>query len=418
MTVGLSLAPHIPFSVTSDDAHHSVFKKLSSLNLSPQDSQTLSVAANQLLFSGRPTPKKFEGHGKTFKATTFRSQEGTEIYFHEMLPPEEKATRRKNEENAHLPPKTKQFFKSVHVTFKDNQVFVENAGLLKYQLKSDHKTESFNHELNILNIVKDIPEASHLQNSTTYQGRSDGKECKKGLIYLDYYESGDLESFLQNLSEPLTYQQRMSITHDLLKGLAQLETLHILHNDLKPTNILVGSDLKTVIADFEFALSREDYQNDAKSHSFLLAKGTPLFLSSDRLKYSYEGKKHPKPGLPSNAWGIGCVLYFLWENEYPKFFHEIDVFFKAFKEFCANENKETIDKVLSAQKAMYACFDRMQNECENHPPETNVSGLIQQLINPDAKGRLTGQKALDYFDSIANIPSSKNKRLLLRASND
>lgn len=413
MSPGLSLItrPHASLPTHQGNTYLSVCEKLGPLNLSPQDIKTLAQAAEKLLLTSGMPQKKFEGNGKTFKATLFHSQNGTEIYFHEALSPEAKAAIKNKEKESKTSPKTKQFFKSVHVTFKDGQVSVENSGLLKYKLNNSQKDDNFKHELNILNIVKGLPQASHLQNSTTYQGRSAGEQCKKGLIYLDYYENGDLDDFLQNLSRPLTDQELMSITYDLLQGLKGLESLAVLHNDLKPGNILVGKNFNAVIADFEYALSKEDYQDAEKSRYFLQKKGTPLFLSPERLKYGFDEKKHPKPGLPSNAWGIGCILYFLWENNYPQFFYEIETFFIALKEFINNENAETAQQLESAQDAMYTRFDEMQKECKKQDSNNTVDGLIQRLTNPDVIERLDGPKSLAHFNLIENPHSVKKARI-------
>lgn len=383
-----------------------IFQKLTHLNLSPAEAQSISSFASTIFHSDEPLPHrpiKFQEAGKAFKATVFKSDEALEIYFHPLKRVKEKqVVKEKSEKSAQ-----KCFYRSLHLTLKDNQISADISGLLKYNFVKPQSSENFEHELKMLESIKKVPHMSQLQNHLTYLGKSGKNACKKGLIYIDYAKRGDLQQFIDRTKD-LSSQDRHKIFRSLLQALLSLNHQIIIHNDLKPSNILLNSFSDCVVADFEYSLSKEDCLNEEKFTNFLKRKGTPFFLPPERVNFilgiSKKSRGLPeKPGIPTNAWGIGCTLYFLCYHQFPKICYSIanyssitDEIIKAGK----NLNKDAFrEKLTAAQNEI----KNNLNEMKHNLKKGNFSILeeiINKFLHPNPNKRLTAEKALELFEKV------------------
>ncbi|KAJ5968588.1 hypothetical protein N7501_004836 [Penicillium viridicatum] len=119
---------------------------------------------------------------------------------------------------------------------------------------------------------------------TKYEGffvRSFGwhEDAKYAYIAMEYFELGDLESYLE---QPLQEWETQQVTYQLLEGLEQLHLNGYAHRDLKPANIFVvreSPDWWVKIGDF--GISKQ--VNNGRT-SFRTAIGTPGFIASEVLK--------------------------------------------------------------------------------------------------------------------------------------
>lgn len=77
---------------------------------------------------------------------------------------------------------------------------------------------------------------------------------KKGKIYLvcEYVEKNLLEILEEG---PITPQQVRHYTYHLLKGIAYMHSINIIHRDVKPENVLVSKEGAVKICDLGFARS-------------------------------------------------------------------------------------------------------------------------------------------------------------------
>lgn len=98
------------------------------------------------------------------------------------------------------------------------------------------------------------------------------------IIITEYAEKGELASEMRRKRRfPESLVKR--ITCDLVSALHYLFNRRILHRDLKPQNILIGSDGLYKLCDFGFArtLGINDYLLTS-------IKGTPLYMSPEMLQ--------------------------------------------------------------------------------------------------------------------------------------
>jgi len=96
------------------------------------------------------------------------------------------------------------------------------------------------------------------------------------------------------------------MSFDILSGLEYLHhTLHLIHRDIKPQNILVNSQGVVKLADF--GVSGEIANTAAFANTFI---GTIKYMSPNRIK----GNKHSSK---SDIWSFGIVVLESAIGEYP-----------------------------------------------------------------------------------------------------
>ncbi|OVA12989.1 Protein kinase domain [Macleaya cordata] len=85
------------------------------------------------------------------------------------------------------------------------------------------------------------------------------------LLVYEYMPQGTLSQHLfdwnENGGSPLTWKQRVSIALDVARGVEYLHSLaqqSFIHRDLKPTNILLGDDMRAKVADFGLVKNAPD----------------------------------------------------------------------------------------------------------------------------------------------------------------
>ncbi|KAF7267474.1 hypothetical protein GWI33_019307 [Rhynchophorus ferrugineus] len=78
------------------------------------------------------------------------------------------------------------------------------------------------------------------------------KEQKLHLV-TEYISGGTLTELLQNSTQPLPWEQRVSFAKDIASGMAYLHSMNIIHRDLNSHNCLVRDDKSVIVADFGLA---------------------------------------------------------------------------------------------------------------------------------------------------------------------
>ena len=106
----------------------------------------------------------------------------------------------------------------------------------------------------------------------------------------------------------LTLDQKLRIADDLLKALEHLEAHKVVHRNISPSNILVGTDGRIRLTGFDFARPGTDHQSIA--HEIV-----------DDLEPRYMAPEiHGEPGAASpfsDIFSVGLVLYELFAGEPP-----------------------------------------------------------------------------------------------------
>lgn len=103
-----------------------------------------------------------------------------------------------------------------------------------------------------------------------------------------------IASILMHTAQGLDYIHN---ARDLLTG----EDLHVIHNDLKPGNILIGFDGRLKVSDFGISYS--------PMRSVRLKGGSPAYMAPEWIRTLLRGKKGVKPRVTGDIFSLGVCLH-------------------------------------------------------------------------------------------------------------
>ncbi|OBZ68659.1 Serine/threonine-protein kinase par-1 [Grifola frondosa] len=172
----------------------------------------------------------------------------------------------------------------------------------------------------------------------------------------------------------------------LLSGVEFLHKRGVVHNDIKPANILLSSDSTPVLVDFGFA-ERYDMKSSKAFHSNL-SYGTPEYLSPERAR-----------GLPhdtrkSDVWSLGITFFEILVGRTPFEHAEGEEF----------SSKEDLEKYWSRTlRGKWVGTWRMSKSIEK---------LLRKMILPNADLRCTASDAMaDSYWTQKEIPTSSHQKI-------
>jgi len=127
----------------------------------------------------------------------------------------------------------------------------------------------------------------------------DAFETEREFCVVTEYAQGELFDILQD-DEHLPGAQVKKIAMQLVKALHYLHSNRIIHRDMKPQNILIGSAGRVKLCDFGFARAMS-------SNTIVLTsiKGTPLYMAPELVKEQPYDEK-------ADLWSLGIILYELY----------------------------------------------------------------------------------------------------------
>ena len=174
----------------------------------------------------------------------------------------------------------------------------------------------FNHP----NIVKVLDVFQHYYNPISLESDTNS-DCAVLCIVMHYYPYGDLSSLIRTSDAAiLPLKTIISIMQQIFSALVELHSKKVIHRDIKPQNILIGSIEKNErnqiskvhVLVGDFGLSKHIVESRAFSVS-----GTMGFQSPElQLNQGY--------GLKADVWSAGIVLYqLLTRNERKNIFLEM-----------------------------------------------------------------------------------------------
>lgn len=132
--------------------------------------------------------------------------------------------------------------------------------------------------------IKGLPDHTNIANyDTVYSFEQPNGVFDYALI--QYYKDGNLSDLMQN--QKLSFEQREDLAVQILQGLHFLHTHHVVHRDMKPSNILIHQhDISgryiAKIADFGLSKKIDEPGKSRMSNSF--GGGTLKYSSPEQLK--------------------------------------------------------------------------------------------------------------------------------------
>lgn len=167
-------------------------------------------------------------------------------------------------------------------------------------------------EVSILSKVSDPSCKPYLACIYGYKYLPDSGEF---LIEMELVEGKRLDLYVKSIHDRSTlYRHLLLIMKDIVKALQYLHSNGIVHNDVKPDNIIIDKDLTPVLVDFGASCDKLSLCKLSKEQSALCCrgvKGPNLYVSPETLKT--KGGYFPE----SDVWSLGISFYNAATNEYP-----------------------------------------------------------------------------------------------------
>jgi serine/threonine protein kinase len=145
-------------------------------------------------------------------------------------------------------------------------------------------------------------------NLICYYGSYYDSKNGKILIEMEYIDGDTLDDYAEKLRDSgeydKLYKHLLLITKDLIKGLNYIHNKDILHNDIKPNNIMIDRDLTPKFVDFGLACDAHDTctLDSGKSKCCSGYSGTPDYASPEM--YNTD-TRYPQ----SDIWSLAMSLY-------------------------------------------------------------------------------------------------------------
>lgn len=140
-------------------------------------------------------------------------------------------------------------------------------------------------------------------------------------LVMSYCQNGSASSRIGDMEEDEIWK----FAHDVAAGLAYLHNRRkgIVHQDIKPANILIDNDGKFMITDFDISTrqdpTRRMTENQVKQmQDFNYGSGTPDYMGAER--WPDEKEKYIPSRVPvraSDIWSLGATLYELMMGSTP-----------------------------------------------------------------------------------------------------
>jgi len=223
-------------------------------------------------------------------------------------------------------------------------------------------------ENEISQLQKIQPECHNLFVVCYYDHHYD-KELQKYYIEMEYVEGVTLENFmkiLSRISDDNTYTfYLMAIIRDIAKGLEYIHGLNIVHNDIKPANIMIQPDYTPKIIDFGGAC-KYIYPPSGFNYCFNPTI-TPFYTPPEII--TAENKK--KRISANDMWSLGVSIYELVVGE------------RAFDA----ANKERLYKnIVNKQPNMDLIYNPV------------IKSIVQGLLNKDPEKRYTANMVVKIIE--------------------
>lgn len=155
-------------------------------------------------------------------------------------------------------------------------------------------------------FVKEINKVYHLNHTNLLKPQYVAAWNNMPYLVMTYCSAGSLEKKIGQITE----QEAWKILHDVTSGLAYLHSNNIIHQDIKPANILHDDMGNYVIIDFGISTLARDTLRKSTLRGNTSA-GTLAYMGPERFS------KDSAPIFASDIWSLGAMLFELLEGKTP-----------------------------------------------------------------------------------------------------
>lgn len=213
---------------------------------------------------------------------------------------------------------------------------------------------------NAINEVTILEEISFPQCNlylSCYYGHSYDPDNKKFLIEMEFIDGITLDKYSKILynqrNRKQLYSNLLKITEGTVIGLSFSHSIGIIHNDVKPENIIIDKNGIPKLVDFGVACLSKGEDSDICKHGRKRVdcckgfSGTPKYASPEMMK---DGVRYPQ----SDIWSLGVTLYNSATGgnlpfKYEKSASLGDIFFVTLKRKprVLNTNNKVLNKIVN-----------------------------------------------------------------------
>lgn len=272
---------------------------------------------------------------------------------------------------------------------------------IKKMKKTDKiSTKVIEAELLIIYFLMDRPHPNIIK---YYDIINDDNDTDAVYIVMEYCKNGTLKSLIDSPTQSITENKRLkSYFYQLCQGVKFLHKYNILHRDIKPDNILLTDDFKTLkIVDFGLAKLIVDNQLNQT------VCGSPLYMSP-------ELAQHKTYNFRSDIWSMGMVLYEMLFGFNPfQHCHTIEEMIVCMKtqEIEIPEkllNKNIDNKVISL---LYRILEKQQQKRITLTSILNHPWMMKLNVIPVPMQVATRPRGLSTLSTLVKKLPKKKKKL-------
>jgi serine/threonine protein kinase len=130
----------------------------------------------------------------------------------------------------------------------------------------------------------------------------------RSYLVMQYVDGHDLDARLEDGNPPLSLDEIHGISWDVLSALDHAHSLGVIHRDVKPANMLIDHNGRTMLMDFGIAKALHDERSATLTTT---AMGTPDYMSPEQIV------SPKKVDARSDIYSFGCVLYAMLTGHPP-----------------------------------------------------------------------------------------------------
>lgn len=221
-----------------------------------------------------------------------------------------------------------------------SQLKIHENGLVIIKKYSIHMQDKISNELNVLNFLK---QNKHDNIVAIYDILRDDTNI---YIIMEYCENGNLRKIINNFNET---DKIINIMKQLIDVLIFLHNNKIIHNDIKPENIVFTNNYKKLkLCDFGSSLITDKH---LPINIKLLISGSPKYMAPEIIQ-SYLENNNNSIKINNDKWAVGIIGYELLTGYHPyELCKDVTQFSDIIKNNLINEfedeNKNKISSVIS-----------------------------------------------------------------------
>ncbi|GMH41608.1 hypothetical protein BSKO_09518 [Bryopsis sp. KO-2023] len=236
--------------------------------------------------------------------------------------------------------------------------------------KSEKDLDSLRQEIEIL---KDLKHDNIIQMLDSFETKSD-------FCVVTEFANGELFEVLED-DQHLPESVCQMIAKQLVAALEYLHRNRIIHRDMKPQNILLGTNGRVKLCDFGFAraMSRE-------TQMLTSIKGTPLYMAPELVK------EQPYDHTV-DLWSLGVILYELFTGQPPFYTNSIYSLIKIivhnrvkYPEHMSQNFRGFLEGLLQKQPNNRMGWPHVKN----HPFISENSNFAFPQVQEEAKAKTKG----------------------------